>query len=193
MDSTPLNELLEDVQQLKQLGYDDEAFFVLEEISELYPECIDSYLEQVDILLNRGESSEQDVSIAVEKTRKALALDIDNLDANYYMGYLFALKRQWDKALPYLERSAVLESDDTDVLRMYGWVLFHLGREQEGISSLKKSIALDDHFVEAMEDLAECYLHQGKIDVALLIIERALTIAGETDRLIQLQLVAASM
>ena len=187
-----LSNLLKDAQELKEMGFEEEALLILEEISQEFPNCLESYLEQIDIILNHKENYEEDLDLVIEKAERALQIAPDNVDANYYLGYAYSLKRQWPKARIYLEKAREIDATDVDVMHLLGLTLFHLGKQTEGIALLKNSIHNDSYYVEAMEDLAECYLYQEKFAEAYVVIEKALEIAPHSERLAQLKLVADS-
>lgn len=192
MNNLQLEKLLRDAQELKEMGFEEEALLILEEISLNFPNCIESYLEQIDILLNQKESTNQDLQTALEKAQHVVTLAPDNVDANYYLGYIYNLKKDWQKAKHYLEKTHQLDNHDTDTIRLLGWVLFHLGQQTTGIELLKKSIHLDPYYAEALEDLAECYLYQEKFAEASVVLEKAAEIAPSSTRIQQLKLVADS-
>ncbi|MEI6221268.1 MAG: hypothetical protein WCP97_00720 [bacterium] len=187
-----LDELLRDAQELKRMGFEEEALMVLEEISVEYPDCVESYLEQIDILLNRSNLTDKELEQILQKAQYAYDAESENLDCNYYLGYIYSLQRKWRLSLQYLNSAYSMDPEDIDVIRSIGWVQFHLGKREEGIAQLKKSIQFDGFYVEAMEDLAECYLYMEKFSEALIVIEQGMNIAPESNRLAQLKLIADS-
>lgn len=187
-----LNNLLKDAQDLKEMGFEEEALLILEEISQEFPNCLESYLEQIDIILNRKDNYEEGLEIVIEKALRALQIAPDNIDANYYLGYAYSLKRKWAKALVYLKKAQDMDDKDVDIMRALGVTLFHTGKQTEGIALLKRSIHNDPYYVEAMEDLAECYLFREKFAEAYVVIEKALEIAPHSETLLRLKLVADS-
>ncbi len=187
-----LEKIMKDVEELKEMGFEDEALLILEDVIPQYPDNIEIYLEQIDIILNRHENSEKDLDKVLEKAQIANSIDPGNIDANYYLGYIFSLKSKWQDAIIYLEKAYQADNSDIDVLKVYGWVLFHIGKQNEGIALLKQSIHIDPFYVEAMEDLAECYLIQEKFSQAQIVIEKGLEIDPNSKRLLNLKLVADS-
>ena len=190
MVADPITFLLEDARELRALGMEQEALQIFRDISTEHPHCIESYIEQVDIILNRGIISRQELLGAEQLIDQALLINKFHPDGNYYKGYILSLLNRWEDALPYLVTARELDADDSDTLRVFGWIHFHLQDKALGIKLLKQAIGQDKHCIEAYENLAECYLALQMLSVAQEVLEQGLLIDPTNEVLLELLWVA---
>src|ERR1044072_1715387 len=63
--------------------------------------------------------------------------------ANYYLGVVYTIQRKWEPAVALLQKASQLQPDNPDPYFHLGQSLQSLGRHDEAIEVLKKSIALN--------------------------------------------------
>jgi adenylate cyclase len=70
----------------------------------------------LDILLGTTESPEEDLGKAKELLEKAIAIDSSESCAHAFMGTIYLMSRQYDKALTQVERAVSLNPNDASIL-----------------------------------------------------------------------------
>jgi len=98
------------------------------------------FAEQID----RLDILEQDLKAIIDS-------DPNNINALNSLGYTLADRTdRYEEAYEYIKRAYDRESHNNAILDSMGWVLYKLGRVDEAISFLRKSLALEaDHEVAA--------------------------------------------
>ena len=105
---------------------------------------------------------------ALEQFRQALALDPDEADANFYVGFLTNLvENRPAVALPYLEKAKRLRPDHPLVHIHLGQTLKKLGRIEEALAAWKFPIGRGRPATGERENIASTYEEQGKLDEAI--------------------------
>lgn len=117
--------------------------------------------------------------------RKAISLDPKFSNAYNYLGYMWADKgTNLTEALELIQKAVSLEPDNSAYLDSLGWVFLKLGRTDEALPALRRSIELlekddkrdaEDKLEDAVvyDHLAEVLLKMGKREDAILIWKRA--------------------
>ena len=82
-------------------------------------------------------------------------------------------QRRFDEALTDFQRALEIDPLSSNIKRCVGFALFETGKEELGVQTLQKLIALDPGFVGAHQYLGLIYLKQGKFSEAIIELEKA--------------------
>jgi tetratricopeptide (TPR) repeat protein len=93
-------------------------------------------------LLDEGQSK---LSEALEEFRIELAANPNEFYANYYLGIVYIFQRKWDLAIDALQRAATVQPNNPDPYFQLGQAYQELGRHEQAIEALKKTIALNPY------------------------------------------------
>jgi len=123
---------------------------------------------QYDMWFGSTESPKQSLARAFELARKAISLDDSNAAAYRTLGWIYAMKRQYEKAIAACERSISLDSNSASNVMWLGLVLTWAGRAEEGIKYLQHAIRLNP-FAPAVyfNNLAVAYRDSGQYEKAI--------------------------
>jgi len=116
---------------------------------------------------------------AVAMFRKAIELDPNNHNACNYLGYMWADKGvHLEESLELIQKALKLAPDNGAYLDSLGWVLFQMGRYEEALPPIQRSVAMiqkEDQQEDAtiLDHLAEVLLKLDKRDEALAALRRA--------------------
>ena len=94
----------------------------------------------VDARFRWSKSPKQSMVRAVDLARKAIALDDKYPDAYRLWGYIYLLKRQYDKAITAQEKTVALSPNWAGAVAHLGMGLVYACRPEEGIRTLQKAI-----------------------------------------------------
>jgi tetratricopeptide (TPR) repeat protein len=97
------------------------------------------YYLGLSYLLNEGQARLGD---AREEFKIELTANPDEFFANYYLGVTYIFERKWDQAISVLLRASQIQPNNPDPYFQLGQAYQELGKHQEAIEVLKKSIAL---------------------------------------------------
>ncbi|MDQ2856846.1 MAG: tetratricopeptide repeat protein [Acidobacteriota bacterium] len=91
--------------------------------------------------------------------------------ANYYLGVVYNFQRQWESALPFLQKALSLQPSNPDPYFQLGQAFQELNRHEQAIEVLKKAIALNpdlehnqNQVTTAHHRLAQSLLKIGQTD-----------------------------
>jgi len=87
------------------------------------------------------------------KYREILEIDPQNTTANYRMGSIFYGNGEYEKALKYFEKVVNLYPFDYDVLVMYAWTQFQLGKFREAEVLFNQALMNQPEGQSALEGL----------------------------------------
>jgi adenylate cyclase len=90
-----------------------------------------------------SKSPKQSMVQAVDLAKKAIALDDTYPDAHRLWGYIYLLKRQYDKAIASQEKTVALSPNWAGAYANLGMGLVYACRPEEGIRTLQKAIRLN--------------------------------------------------
>ncbi len=129
----------------------------------------------MDVWLGTTESSEQSLARGFEHAQKAISLDDSDASAHSVLGCVYAMKRQYDKAIAEGKRAISLDPNSADDLVRLGWVLVWAGRAEEAIPYIQSAIRLNplpaaSYFV----CLAVAYRDSGQYEKAIEASKKAL-------------------
>jgi len=146
---------------------------LLEEAIALDPEYPRLYMalamtHVTDVWLSPAESSEQSLARAFELAQKAISLDDSNAAAYSVLGYIYAMKRQYDKAIAECKRGVFLDPNSADNFLRLGIALNWAGRAEEAIPYIQNAIRLNplpdaEYFIP----LAVAYRDSGQYEKAI--------------------------
>jgi adenylate cyclase len=120
----------------------------IEELIELVPEHSGGYTLLGITLLAGIEigTCESDLICfgrATEAARKALSLDGNNSDAHLLASYLFAMRKEYEKAISEAKRAITLNPNNSDAYDVLGWILIISDQPIRAIEFSKKAIRLN--------------------------------------------------
>jgi adenylate cyclase len=114
------------------------------------------------------ESPKQSLARAFELAQKAISLDDSNAAAHRTLGWIYAMKRQYDKAIAACERSVSLDPNSASNVMWLGMVLTWAGRAEEGIPYLQHAIRLNPLAPAVyFNNLAVAYRDAGQYEKAI--------------------------
>jgi tetratricopeptide (TPR) repeat protein len=123
---------------------------------------------RADLLLRIGRLDD-----AIDEYRKALKRWPDSSNGLNALGYTLADRTtQFDEAEKLIRKALAIDPENPAIIDSLGWVLFKLGRYEEGLGELKRAYErLDDpevasHIVEVLAEL-------DRSDEALVLLESA--------------------
>ncbi len=96
-----------------------------------------------DVLLGASKAPKKSLAKAIELVKKSIDLDNSNAESHSALGFLFALTRQYDKALAETELSVTLNPNLANAYAWMGMALRFLGRWEEAIPIYQKAIRLN--------------------------------------------------
>jgi adenylate cyclase len=121
---------------------------ILEEAIALDPEYSRLYMglamtHTYDVWYGTTESTEQSLARAFELAQKAISLDDSNAAAYCVLANVYAMKKQYDKAIAECERAVSLDPNSAENIMRSGMVLNWAGRAEEAIPYLQSAIRLN--------------------------------------------------
>ena len=153
---------------------------ILEEAIALDPEYSRLYMglamtHTYDVWYGTTESTEQSLARAFELAQKAISLDDSNAAAYCVLANVYAMKKQYDKAIAECERAVSLDPNSAENIMRSGMVLNWAGRAEEAIPYLQNAIRLNPlppaiYFVQ----LANSYRDLGQYEKAIEACKKAL-------------------
>jgi len=121
-----------------------------------------------DVLLGTSNSPKESLGRAIEMGQKSLSLDESDAHVNSMVAYLYAMTRQFDKAVVKAERAIDLDPNSFSVLTNSGFALTFAGKPEQAIPLLEKAIRLDPLASAApYMSLNMAYLMLGRYEDAL--------------------------
>ena len=126
----------------------DSAKKLVEEAISLDPNYASAYYVQAktdiaDVWLGTTKSPKASMEEALQLLQKAIVLNDAYADAHALLGWLFAMKRQYDKAVTHGEKAVALNPNSAESHMRYGKILTFVGKYQESILELQKAIRLN--------------------------------------------------
>lgn len=170
-------DVLEEAERLKMECRHSEAIALLEGILLDDPENVPALEEIAD-----NELSLEQYDRAETAARRAVALEPESYTGHYILGFLASLQEQWNMALKELQAANKLKSNNPEILRCLGWVLFNANNRVQGIVTLERALNLDPENTLSLCDLGVCYLHIHNFQKAKTLFKRALDLEPENER-----------
>ena len=101
------------------------------------------YVYLKEYWLGSGKSSLESIEKGIEMAQKALAMDDSIASAHALLSNLYAIKREYDKAIAEGERALALSPGSASSYELYAQSLNYAGRSEEAIPLLQKAIRLN--------------------------------------------------
>jgi adenylate cyclase len=153
---------------------------LLEEAIALDPEYPGPYIGLaktygMDVYLGTTESSDQSLARAFELAQKAISLDNTNGAAYSVLSWLYATKREYEKAIAESERAISLNLNSAESYMRLGLVLAYAGRAEEGIPYMQNALRLNPFpSCNYFSNLATIYRESGHYEKAIEASKKAL-------------------
>jgi tetratricopeptide (TPR) repeat protein len=181
-----------------QLAYLDGLIYAEQ---KLHPNAIAAYTEAEQLLADNTEDKptspfyfmygaacerggQFDKAAALMK--KSIALEPKNHNALNYLGYMYADKNQnLDEALDLLNKALAIQPDNPAYLDSLGWIYYRLGRFNDALKQLRRSVELCTKEPDAtiFDHLAETLLQLGQRDEALANLRKAVKLEPDNKTL----------
>jgi adenylate cyclase len=97
----------------------------------------------LDLFYGSTKSPRKSIAQAEKLAQKALGLDHSFGPAYSLLGYVYRMKKQYEKAIAEVEKAIALNPNSADAHAHLGMALVSVGRPEEAISSLEKAIRLN--------------------------------------------------
>jgi adenylate cyclase len=146
---------------------------LLEEAIALDPEYPGPYIGLaktygMDVFLGTTKSPDQSLAQAIELAQKAISLDNTNGAAYSVLSWLYATKRQYEKAIAESERAISLNPNSAESYMRLGLVLAYAGRAEEGILYMENALRLNPFpSSNYFTNLATIYCESGHYEKAI--------------------------
>lgn len=99
--------------------------------------------------------------------RTAVRNDGDNPQPNYYLGRFLLAKKEAKEALPYLQKAASLNPNDTDYLFWQGVAYGELGKLKQERKSYEKVLSINEEHLQSLTYLAHNQLKSQEYQLSL--------------------------
>ncbi len=147
--------LIEEIEELKDLGKFDEAIQLVNKILSRDPSNEDAILQIADIQYRRGEIGKADKAVdflnAQKKNNDPLWL--------YIKGLLEMEKNNWKEARKYLSKAMEMtNATNHEILRCYGLCEYWYGNRSKGVEYLKDAFSIDNKDAEVIYNLIQIYI-----------------------------------
>ncbi len=170
-------ERLEKAESLKLGGKYREALAILENLLLEDPSNVSALEEVAD-----NELSLESYNRAETAARQAIDLDASSYTGHYILGFIRSHESKWNEALEELREANKLKSNNPEILRCLGWVLFNVGQRPQGVVTLERALNLDHDNTLTLCDLGVAYLELKNMPKAKALFLRALDLDPESSR-----------
>lgn len=176
--SARILEALEKIEGLKLNGEHEKSIAEAQKLLCDDPNCVAALEEIADnyVSLDKFEQAEK-------AALHALKLDENSYTSYYILGFLASHRQNWEKAVPYLEKSNKLHSNNPEILRCLGWATFNSDKRSQGIVILERALNLDSENSLTLCDLGICYLQVKQFDKAVELLKKAMEIDPNNKRI----------
>ena len=147
-------QLLDEIEQLKDSGKFDEAIRVVNTILARDPSNEDALLQIADIQYRKGEINKADKAVDfLNATKKNDPLGL------YIKGILEMEKNNRKEAREYLQKAlALTNGDNHEIIRCYGLCEYRYGNREKGLNYLKDAFAMNSRDAEVVYNLIQLYM-----------------------------------
>ncbi len=133
------------------------------------------YIYLSDILRKEGKIKE-----GLEYLKKALSIDPDNPEINFYIAVYYDDIGDWEKAKEYLERAIKLNPNFTDALNYLGYTLLLRNEDiDKALKLIRKAVYLDSENGAYLDSLGWAYYKKGMYKKALIYLLKAYKKIGD--------------
>lgn len=113
---------------------------------------------------------------ALEMAQKAVALDDDLPLARAFLGWIYVMRKEHEKAITEAQRAIALDPNLAEAYAYLGEVMNLSGKPEEGISLIEKAMRLDPHYpANYLIYLGHANWALGKYEDAIAALKRCLT------------------
>ena len=97
-----------------------------------------------DVLLKSTSTPKKSIAKSIELAQKAIALDDSLAEAHGFLGHLFGVTKQYERAIAKAERAVALNPNSADAHSFLAIALnYSAGKHEEAIAAFKKAIRLN--------------------------------------------------
>lgn len=145
----------------------EKAFTVYEVLSDLA--TTNPRLDEFECSLRYGIASIKTNRLqeATKGFLYAKKIKPNHFEANYNLGYICYLQKDYEKAIPFLKQALIADGENVLAQRYMGFALHKAHRYREALPYLKKALDLQPDDKEAMFAMAECLFESGATDRSL--------------------------
>lgn len=148
-------QLLDEIEQLKELNKFDEAMKKINSILVKDPSNEDALLQVTDIQYRQGEIWKASKAIDFLNARK----NHEDPLGLYIKGVLEMEKNNWIDAKKYLRKALELtKAENHEIIRCYGLCEYWYGNREKGVNLLKDSFSINNKDAEVIYNLIEIYI-----------------------------------
>jgi TolB-like protein len=153
---------------------------LFEEAIALDPEYAHAYIDLgvtywMDIFLQSTQSPRDSLRLAFECITKAIALDESNPSAHIQLGWLYAMTKQYDKAIAECERAITIAPNLANGHIWMSMVLSYSGRHEEALQYAEQGLRLDPFPpVHHLRQMGTAYSRVGRHEEAITALKKAL-------------------
>lgn len=169
--------LLQQSEELKTQGRNDEAIKLLQGLLMEAPECIEAYEEIGDNYLSLQQPDK-----AKKALKQALKLNPRSSNAHYLLGFLLSMQEDWTTSVEELTMADEIAPNHPEILRCLGWAVYNANRRTQGISLLERSRNLSPFDPNILCDLGVCYMNSLQHDQAEKVFKKALELDPNSDQ-----------
>lgn len=174
-------EALAKSEEYKMEGKHLKALSIAESVLMQDPECKEAAEEVADNLLSLDRLKE-----AKKAAQYVLKLDPESYIGNFVIGFAASSREEWTKAINAFRRSNAGQPNNPEILRCLGWALFHAGKTDDGIATLRRALFLRENDAAILCDLAACLLQQNEFAEAAGLLRKAVALEPQDERVKEL-------
>ena len=146
---------------------------IFKELIDMEPEIFNAYVglataNIMDVWLGSSSSPRESLSEAIKLCKKAIELDESQDLPHTLLGHIYAMMRQYDKAIEEGQRAVAINPNSADAYVWLGMSLNYAGRPEEAIDSIQKGLRLSP-FPPAnhLQILGNAYREAGRYEEAI--------------------------
>lgn len=103
---------------------------------------------------------------------RASAIDPHNADVNYYLGFVYYLEKEYEKAVSSLKKSLLARAGSYQTLKYLGQTYQKMHKYSDAIPNLQKALDVKPDDKELIFALGECFYETGAAEKCLKMLER---------------------
>jgi adenylate cyclase len=134
----------------------------------------------MEVWFRTTKSPKQSLKTAVELTQKAIALDDSYADAHGFLGFLYTMLRNHDKAIMEAQKGVALDPNGSRSHYYLGFSLRYAGRFEEAAQAIEKAIRLNP-FPPVIYFRSACmaYIGAGRYEEAIAAAKKSVTLSPD--------------